>query len=158
MSEPLGIRQHNPGNIECGSDWKGLAPKQEGDRFCRFTHPVYGLRVIAYLLIQYRRKHGIRTIKGLIERWAPKGENNTQAYVLSVAKRTGLPYNLPIAVDSSYVLERLVPAIVWHENGQQPYSAYLIQEAIAMALADAPAEKRPERVRLPVDGGQGVIP
>lgn len=155
---PLGIRQHNPGNIECGSDWKGLAPKKPGDRFCRFTAPVYGLRAIAYLLIVYRREHGLRTIESLINRWAPKGENNTKAYVLSVAKRTGIPYNLPIAVDSSYALERLVPAIVHHENGRQPYSAEEINEAITMALADAPAEKRPARIRLPVDGGQGDVP
>lgn len=152
MSEPLGIRQHNPGNIEIGSDWKGLAPAQPGDRFCRFTDPVFGLRAIAYLLIVYRRKHGLRTIEGLIGRWAPRGENNTKAYVLSVARRTGIPYNLPIAVDSAVVLERLVPAIVHHENGKQPYPADLIREALAMALADAPKEKRPERVPFPQEG------
>jgi len=37
---PRGIRNHNPGNIEKGDPWQGLAADQSGDpRFAVFAAP-----------------------------------------------------------------------------------------------------------------------
>ena len=45
---PRGIRNHNPGNIDKGADWEGLADDQSSDsRFCVFKDPVWGIRAMA---------------------------------------------------------------------------------------------------------------
>jgi hypothetical protein len=40
-------------------------------------------------LIAYQDKHGLRTIRQIVSRWAPPTENNTNAYVRAVAADTG---------------------------------------------------------------------
>jgi hypothetical protein len=134
MSDPIGIRQNNPGNLECGQPWQGLEPKQAGDRFCRFTSPLFGIRAMALLVRNYGRKHGIRTIQGLIYRYAPGVENNVAAYVQSVAKRTGFLPDFPITLNDDETLEKIIPAMIHHENGQQPYPLPMIKEAVHMAM------------------------
>ena len=131
---PIGIRQHNPGNIECGQPWQGLAPKQPGDRFCRFVSPLYGIRAMALLVRNYYRRHGIRTIRGVILKYAPDGENNSTAYVRSVAMRSGLPPDTQVNLDAEETLEKLIPAMIHHENGQQPYPLHVIKEAVHLAM------------------------
>ena len=56
---PRGIRNNNPGNIECGSPWQGLRPQNErtDNRFAQFADQVFGIRALACVLITY---HGGR--------------------------------------------------------------------------------------------------
>ena len=68
---PRGIRNHNPGNLEKGDPWQGLADDQSADpRFAVFEAPEWGIRAIARLLITYRDKHGVNTVNGVVNRWA----------------------------------------------------------------------------------------
>ncbi|WP_367672819.1 structural protein, partial [Serratia symbiotica] len=89
---PRGIRNNNPGNIRWGDDWKGLLPdKQRTDKsFCQFSTPEYGIRAMIIILRNYQKKHGINTISGIIHRWAPTSENDTQAYIDSVSQEVGV--------------------------------------------------------------------
>ncbi|MDX2059915.1 MAG: hypothetical protein SFV24_19050 [Gemmatimonadales bacterium] len=124
-----GIRNNNPGNIERTSvKWKGMAADQSGDpRFIIFSKPEWGIRAIARILLGDWRE-GQDTIASLIEEWAPPHENDTQAYVRAVGKAAGVdpyrPCNIPA------LLPKIIPAIIRHENGVQPYSAALIQLGI----------------------------
>lgn len=135
MSDQIGIRQNNPGNLELGQNWKGLAEKLPGDRFCRFVSPLFGIRAMALLISNYSKRHGINTIRGMIERYAPGHENNVDAYVSSVSKRSGLPPDRPIDLSAAPTLAKIIPAMIHHENGLQPYPQDLIVEAIKMAGA-----------------------
>ena len=45
----------------------------------------YGFRAALKLLQVYYRKHGLRSIKALISRWAPESENNTRYYIRLVS-------------------------------------------------------------------------
>jgi len=134
MSVPIGIRQNNPGNLECGQPWQGLAPKQDGDRFCRFTSPIYGIRAMALLVRNYYRSCRARTIRGVLGIYAPASENNLGAYVASVSKRSGLPPDVPMNFNAAPTLEKLIPAMIHHESGQQPYPKELIAEAVKLAM------------------------
>nr|WP_168404428.1 structural protein [Erwinia amylovora] len=118
-----GIRNNNPGNIRWGDDWKGLVPvAQRTDKsFCQFTKAEYGIRAMIIILRNYQRKHGLNTISGIIHRWAPTVENDTQAYIDSVAKSTGIPADKQIDTTDSRFMIRLLQAIINHENGSQPY-------------------------------------
>src|SRR3546814_17442973 len=83
---PRVIRLNNPGNIEHGAPWEGLDPRNRDPRFCGFVSPEYGIRAIVRVLITYydkrRARDGSRidTVREIVERWAPAGENNTEAY------------------------------------------------------------------------------
>lgn len=141
MKETRGIRNHNPGNIDRqpGVRWQGMAEDQSGDsRFIVFIAPQWGIRALARVLITYmtarkaRDGSKIDTIREVIDRWAPPNENNTGAYARHVAELTGIGIDDPIRPDYS-TLRRLVPAIITHENGVQPYSAAQIDDGLALA-------------------------
>lgn len=116
---PRGIRSHNPGNIERdGTPWQGLALDQSGDsRFCVFSDAVSGIRALARILITYQDKHGLGTVRQMIQRWAPPAENDTEAYVQQVARAVGVSPDSRIDVHAYTHMEPLVQAIIRHENG-----------------------------------------
>ncbi|MCW0316198.1 hypothetical protein NB724_001349 [Pantoea ananatis] len=118
-----GIRNNNPGNIRWGDEWKGLVPEgQRTDKsFCQFKAPEFGIRAIIIILRNYQSKYGLKTITGIINRWAPPNENDTQAYIRSVAQATGTDADKPIDLTDSRKLFPLLQAIIKHENGTQPY-------------------------------------
>lgn len=136
MSTPRGIRNNNPGNIDRTAEkWQGMAADQSSDsRFVVFSAPVWGLRALAKVLLSYQRKHGLRTPAAIIGRWAPPVENDTGAYARQVAKALGVGVGDQINLQQPETLQRLLPAIVQHENDQQPYPAALIAEAVRLAL------------------------
>ena len=132
---PRGIRNANPGNIRWGAAWQGLVPSaQRSDpSFCQFTDPVYGIRAIAKVMLTYADVYHLNTVQGVIGRWAPPNENNTAAYVLSVAQSMGVGPAVPIDVHVDTVMCSLVKAIIQHENGQQPYPDALIEQGVSLA-------------------------
>lgn len=135
MNTPRGIRNNNPGNIRWGDDWKGLVPKsQRTDKdFCQFITPEYGIRAMIVILRNYQRKHGLNTITGIINRWAPTSENNTQAYIDSVAKATDTAPDQFVHTDDSRFMMKLLQAIIRHENGVQPYGFDVFVRAVELA-------------------------
>lgn len=125
-----GIRNNNPGNIRRGQKWQGLAPQQTDAAFDQFISPYWGIRALAKTLKTYQVKHGLNTIAGVIERWAPPNENITSAYVDSVAKHVGIAPNAVIDLNNINTLALIANAIIKHENGINPYSAEEVLSAV----------------------------
>lgn len=139
---PRGIRNHNPGNIEWGSPWQGLIPtSQKTDpRFAQFKSSAWGIRALARTLITYYDKHGIKTIRQAINRWAPPHENVTSAYVRAVASAVGVGENQSVNFHDYSVLRPMVEAIIRHENGPGPlktantwYDNATVEEGLRLA-------------------------
>ncbi len=130
-----GIRNNNPGNIRWGDEWKGLVPEaQRTDKsFCQFKAPEFGIRAMIIILRNYQRKYGLKTITGIIKRWAPPNENDTQAYIRSVALATETDADKPIDLTDSRKLFPLLQAIIKHENGTQPYEYDVFIRALDLA-------------------------
>jgi hypothetical protein len=128
--EPRGIRNNNPGNIRLGAPWVGLAPEQPDPDFCTFEDPKYGIRALAKILKAYEQ-NGRRTIRTIIDRYAPPSENLTNEYAAHVASLCGVDPDAPIEVTA--LLPQLIPAIITHENGKQPYPEDTILAGIALA-------------------------
>ena len=129
--KPKGIRRNNPGNLEWGSPWQGLADKADwpADRFAAFIDPAYGIRAIAMTLITYQDKRKakdgskIDSIREVIERWAPSSDNNNvPAYAKSVAALLdGVgPDDEVVDMHNPVHLRALVEGIIRHENGRGP--------------------------------------
>jgi hypothetical protein len=132
---PRGILNCNPGNIRHGEPWYGLAPAQLDPDFCTFTHAKFGIRAMAKILMRYRAI-GVRSIREIIERWAPPNENDTQAYIADVLKRCGLAdADAEIDAVDYYIARPLIEAIIWHENGIQPYDDATLRAGLELAGA-----------------------
>ena len=129
---PRGIRNNNPGNIRHGANWQGLNPKGRDiySAFCVFTAPIYGIRALAKVLINYKKIHGLNTVRTIVSRYAPPNENQTAAYIQSVAKQLGVYPDTVIDIEERGVLTVFIKAIIRMENGIQPYSDETIQQGI----------------------------
>jgi len=134
---PRGLRNFNPGNIRKGTtDWQGMDPAGNDPAFITFKDPVYGIRAMAKILLNYEAKYGLKTIRQIISRWAPPDENDTEAYIEHVAKDCGVGPDDRISLkESPALLSLLVEAIIEHENGEQPYTIGQITKGINLAQA-----------------------
>lgn len=131
---PRGIRNNNPGNIRHGANWLRLNPNGRNidSAFCVFTTPVYGIRALAKVLVNYKRIHGLNTVRQIVSRYAPPNENQTTAYIQSVAKQLGVYPDTVIDIEERGVLTVFIKAVIRMENGIQPYSDELIQQGIEL--------------------------
>ena len=134
---PRGIRNNNPGNIRHGEKWLGLADEQPDRDFCTFKSAVLGIRAMARILHNYQRLHGLATVAGMIARWAPPSENDTDAYVRHVAGEMGVEPDQAVDLAADIpAFRRMVAGMIHHENGIQPYSDGTITTGINLALED----------------------
>ena len=122
---PRGIRNNNPGNIRQGDNWQGLTGTDDLG-FCIFDTPEHGIRALAKVLMSYQAKHGLRTLRQMVTRWAPPVENDTDSYVDSVCRACVAAPDNPYTLTPPR-LTQLVTAIIKHENGQQPYAPSVLQ-------------------------------
>lgn len=80
-----GRRNNNPFNIRRSrSRWLGLGVPYglcRDKEFCQFSEMEYGLRAGMLLISNYIRHHKQWSIDGIIRRFAPSSENNTDAYI-----------------------------------------------------------------------------
>lgn len=139
---PRGISNCNPGNIERqpGVRWQGQADDQSGDpRFVVFESSKWGIRAIARVLITYQDARQARdgsridTIREIIARWAPPGENRTDAYARHVAALMAIGEDDTLDVYDFMVMKSLVKAIITHENGVNPYPDATIEAGLRLA-------------------------
>lgn len=128
-----GLRNNNPGNIRFNeaNDWVGQVG-QDKDGYAIFSDPKYGIRAAGKVLDAYARQ-GVLSIRQIITRWAPAGDNNdTEAYIKHVVQLIGRPdYFVPVRSEGDYL--DLVKAIIKHENGVNPYSDDDIKAGLSLA-------------------------
>lgn len=116
-----GIRNNNPGNLEASR----LATGREeghGGRFVTFETPELGYRAMAEQLKAYQNA-GLENLASIIGKWAPGHENNTGAYIQSVAKQMTEALGVDVGARSRLnlsdpaVLKALTDAMINQENG-----------------------------------------
>jgi len=138
MSTPRGVRNNNPGNIDYNkaNKWQGQLPPNPAleTRFARFDKPENGIRALTKLLLAYQSKHGLKTVKSIINRWAPSVENDTDAYVRAVELNTGTNPGAEINLRDPAVMKGFVRAIIRHENAGFEYPKHIIDEGVRRGL------------------------
>lgn len=129
-----GERNNNPGNIRKTSiRWLGeILGNDIG--FEKFDTPEHGIRALAKILLTYQDKYKLRTISEIINRWAPKSENNTKAYINFVSKYTNYVEDQELGLQNPITLYNLVRAIITFENGRIVYSDNQVMEGVYEAL------------------------
>lgn len=115
---PRGIRNNNPLNIRIGNVWLGEVQNPTDTEFEQFVSMEYGLRAGFVLLRRYIRHYKLDTITAIISRWAPRSENDTSAYIRSVADTMGIPADEPLTYEDKATMCKLVDAMCLVECGQ----------------------------------------
>lgn len=138
--EPRGVRNNNPGNLDrTATVWRGEDRSADAlareKRFCVFETPQAGFRALAKTLLTYQNKHGLRTVREMINRWAPPVENPTEAYITQVAREVGVGSREVVNLNKQVPLQRMVTAIARHENGGLFWDEAVIEAGVRQALA-----------------------
>ena len=118
ITQPKGIRNNNPGNLRyvAAIQWKGLTG-QDSSGYATFDTAEDGVRALGHNLRSYIAR-GLLTVSQIISTWAPSTENDTGAYIADVAQRLGVDPDQALNVG---FIPALAVAIVYHENGENPY-------------------------------------
>ncbi len=116
-----GIRNNNPGNIRNSerNDWKGEVSKadKKDQVFEEFETMSDGVRAMMRLLKKRQRSYNLHTVKEIVERWAPRNENDTAAYVRTVCKEMQMPECCGLDLTDKGTMCALVDAMCYVENG-----------------------------------------
>lgn len=132
-SLPRGIRNNNPGNLKITPiQWQGKIPaaRNTDGVFEQFERYVYGIRAMMKDILGDMRE-GKDTLRKIINEYAPTSENQTSAYVAAVSAATG--WGPDTRLQASYAtMARLIPAMVFHENGMPAVTQRQLEAAWAL--------------------------
>jgi hypothetical protein len=133
-SGPMGPKSNNPGNIRTsdGNAWQGKTT-QPGSQFEAFDTPENGIRAMGVLLGNYA-KQGVNTLGGIVGKWAPPNENQTDALITNASKRTGFDPNQPLDLNDPAVRTKVVQALLLQEQGKMPYGQDVVQAGVDASL------------------------
>jgi hypothetical protein len=106
-----------------GEPFEGEIRPSRDRRFAQFETMEHGYRAMFVLLRNYRTKYGCNTVRKVIGRWAPKGENDTEGYVRFVSRKTGLGPDAVFDCGDKGTMMGIVRAIAEMENGTKPDTA-----------------------------------
>jgi hypothetical protein len=108
-NNPLNLRDYN-------QNWDGQSGATRG--FVDFEDEYSGVRAADKLLSNYGAEEGIDTLRGIISRFAPPGENATEDYISFVSEQTGIPSEQPIDLADEGTRQRILSAMAKMESGQ----------------------------------------
>ena len=112
---------NNPGNIEQGIKWEGLAEGGYGpkERFAIFTTPEAGIRALRKdLTTKLRDKKG--NLLEMIKKYAPESENDVKAYMKVVQQTAGVK-----DVYTEADLDNIVKGFIRIENKKELADKYI---------------------------------
>ncbi len=112
-----GLRNNNPLNIRKNAEQFQGEIKGWDKNFKTFSSLPYGYRA-GFVILGTYLSQGLNTIDKIIAHWAPPTENDTESYISSVERWSGIPRNKQLtAIDGSdYIL--IVAAMSFVENGR----------------------------------------
>lgn len=118
-----GMRDNNPANIRRTSEaWVGELSRADVEAagatydpdFEQFSSIRYGVRALGRLLQTYSTKYALNTVRGIVSRFAPPSENDTEDYIAEVSGVLGVQDKERIDVYSR--LPELAAAIMRRET------------------------------------------
>lgn len=155
---PRGLTDNNPGDLTPppSGTWNGQVGLD--GPFCIFSDTVFGLRALAMDIANNIVSDGNNTITLLISKYAPSSENNTAAYISSVAGYAGLNPN-DVIPQTQAALATIMRGIINVELGSSWSAQYVPDTDIAAGIAAMPAPLLNSFINGPtiVDQNQGAF-
>ena len=164
-----GLRNNNPLNIRHSKDrWVGARKEQTDKAFVQFESMAYGYRAAWKTLESYwRYYHDLPkpfNVRNIITRWAPPTENDTDNYIRTVLKLSGLGGNENFSQPSRGTnyerMELLIRAMTTMECGT-PYKevdVVAIREGFDLAFPGVRKTKKRIESKEPADTGVSKLP
>lgn len=119
---------NNPGNIRCSRVvYLGEVLPSTDTAFKQFKTMAWGYRAMFVLLHTYRIKHNLKTLREMIERYAPPTENDTTSYVSFVSMRTRIADIQSVDTLNQRQMASIVAAMARMENGAEPDIAEVME-------------------------------
>ena len=165
-----GTRNNNPLNIRHSADrWQGARAEQTDKAFVQFESMAYGYRAAWKTLESYWKYfHDLPkpfNVRNIISRWAPPTENDTDNYIRTVIKLSGLGGNenfpQPSRGTAYERLELLIRAMTTMECGipYEKVDVEAIREGFDLAY---PRVRKVKKIRIeskkPADIGISILP
>jgi hypothetical protein len=141
MSDPIGVRCNNPGNLERTEPpipWKGLTGYEGVE--CVFATPEAGWRAMCRDLLNAQRLHERNTIAEIITPYAPPTENDTKSYIEDVCGRLQTAPDVALDLMDVTTLSRLAQAMAYHEQGADYWPPAMIIAAASEVIAEIKGE------------------
>jgi hypothetical protein len=133
-----GVNANNFGNVR---------PIGASTGFQQPKTPEEGIQILDNNLKAYADK-GINTLAGVITRWAPPNENDTQALIKAAAQRLSIDPNQPIDLKNPAVRQAIGTAIMIQEKGKGLFTSAPAAQTPSVAAAPAkPDETRSQYER-----------
>lgn len=126
-----GINQFNVGNVRPAGQSTGFQQPKSYDE---------GIQIMDKNLQAYGQK-GINTLRGVISRWAPPNENDTEALVKAAAQRLGISPDQKIDLSNPVQRQAIGTAIMLQEKG--PKQLFAAAPTSTMTDAGGPPRARP---------------
>jgi hypothetical protein len=121
----LGQKNNNPLNIRPSvNKWEGQTDVSSGasGKFAVFKNIEFGYRAAIKLLWTYWDKHDCKTIRKIINRWAPAGvdNNHTKAYIDFVSKDSGILPDTLLNFNSRDDYDKVIVSMSQFESKMRP--------------------------------------
>ena len=118
---PRGLRNCNPGNIRNSrTTYKGEVVPSQDTAFKQLRSMAYGYRAMFVLIRYYYKRLGLKTIRQIINRYAPPIENNTSSYIQRVCEGTLYSPDMEIPLGDRDFMVLMVASMSKVENGVPP--------------------------------------
>lgn len=117
MAEPRSIRTNNPGAMNYGTFAQRAGAIGSDGRLAIFPDMATGYAAQEKLLGTYETQHGLNTVRGIVNRWAPPNvdNNSTGPYTQFVASNLGVDPDQPLTPD---LRPRLAEVMAHYEAGR----------------------------------------
>lgn len=86
--------------------------------FEQFKTMEYGIRAGFVILKKYINHYGRNTIRKIISAWAPSNENNTESYIKTVSRSSGIAPEQTIRFEDKDTMVGIVSAMIYVECGK----------------------------------------
>ena len=127
-----GMRNNNPLNIRIGNEWMGEVRNPTDREFEQFEAPVWGVRAAMKLIKRYINRYGLNTLTDIINRWAPRNENDTNNYITFVSRVSGILPNERLRWEDERKMFAIIKAMAVIESDWM-LDDELLEEAYRMA-------------------------
>jgi hypothetical protein len=115
-SDPRAVRNNNPLNL---SYMPGQGAIGSDGRFGVYKTLQDGVAANSRQLMRYQDTYGLNTVNGIIHKWAPSSENDSDGYSRFVAGRLGVGINDSINLHDQGTMTKLVDAMAKRESGRE---------------------------------------
>jgi len=110
-----GVQDNNPGNLRFAN--QNGAVNDNG--FAKFPNMDAGISALDRQLSLYYNRDHLSTLNSIINKYAPKSENNVESYLQDAEGTSGFDRNQQLNLNDAEIMRKVKSAIVMHEVGHK---------------------------------------